>query len=516
MAQARLVGFYNKDSNAATADLWTSDNIDSASVSLWHQDVLLDTLEINPDTRSEDYLWKIRFNQPAKTIDLRMVANVIISGVPITRSIDLIEDEYEGMPEVPNRDDVPDTPEVDEPIVEQDQENEHTDENDVERAGDHVTAPRPSEPVEDGMGDTLVSHVAFGEQYRTEVGDDVQYAGGGNRVYWDASGNLAVQTQDVAPTLFAYSEQDAENLIDNIWLSLTNEAPAGWELDESDVYVESTLVAELHPALRHWQLQLAKNTRSVTSTVSLGMADKVAISGSSDITFAALLNIRESISGLRVRYRWWNGNSLITQEEATFDAARFQNRWGMLAHTTTPHASATGVSLELLINLSPSQAPLVKFALPNIVELPQATSLILGQTTRLADVWTLPASAITPRGSIVELTATLGNAQQPGTLFDCRDGFGMGAAGIWDGTKLQLILNAGAGDVVLETPWAAQNRATWRFEWQPYKRSISVNGVTLVTDQTPLQTPTNNGTLLIAPELNCQLEEIFVHRNVVA
>jgi hypothetical protein len=163
-----------------------------------------------------------------------------------------------------------------------------------------------------------------------------------------------------------------------------------------------------------------------------------------------------------------------------------------------------------------NQTPLMKLIVPNIVQALQPTSLIVGASARLQDNWNMPTSQnINAAGSSVELTAILGgDTQNPAVFFDCRDGFGTGVAATWDGTNISFIINAGAGDAVINASWVPVSNAAWKFIWRKSYRAIIVNNSILAENFNSFDLPANVGSaMLVAQSLNCQLISLRIERS---
>jgi hypothetical protein len=513
VSQAKLLALYNKDSDAVRVSLWADAVLDSGTVELWHANTLLHSLEINPDTINAEDRFCIMFNKPARNVSLHVEASLIIAGNPVATTIDVLaDDQVNELPNVPNE--IVYIPiQRMEPLVEMDEQNKFIDANKVDRNKDHVTADRPSEPV-DRDYDPLLLHIMFGERYMVKRGTgEIAYQGGGNRVFWDATG-LQIQNANETPLGFAFSEHAATNILDNIWLS--GNTPVGWSIVKDDgVGTTPRLVNEAHPQIKQWEIQLAKTTTDLNAVARL-VAPKIAINNTLPVSFSSLLYVRNQITELNAVFVWWNGVTEISQELVTFDPSRFENHWGMLAHTLTPPGTATHVTAKIVCGLTSAETPLVKVLLPNIVQYEQPTSLITGVNARIGDLWQITTQDnVDPSQGFLELSGILGG-NTPGNIFDTRNGFGEGIAGIWDGANLSLIINAGSGDEILSVPWTPTTPScTWRFVWSQTYRAIVVNGTSLVDDQTPIQMPAHVGTLLtMAQNLNCQLTSLRIERSL--
>lgn len=513
MSQAKLLALYNRDSDAVRVSLWADADLDSGTVALWHNDALLSTLNMNPLTKGVDDCFYVMFNKPLRNIDLRVEASLVVAGNPVTTSVDVLEDDQVNeLPNVPNE--IVNIPaQRVEPVVEMDEQNRFIDANTVDRSKDHVTGDRPSEPI-DRHEDPLLLSILFGEQYKVKHGTgEIVYQGGGNRVFWDASG-LQVQNADEIPQGFAYSERGVLNILNNVWLS--GSIPIGWSIDKDDgVGSASKLVNEAHAQIKQWEIQLTKTTNALNANARL-VAPKTPITSSLPVSFSTLLYVRNHMSEVTADFVWWNGATEISHNLVTFDPSRFENHWSMLAHTITPPGTATHVTVKIVCGLTASETPLVKVLLPNIVQYVQPTSLIVGANARLADLWQMPsADNIVTHQGFVEVAAILGGST-PGSIFDSRNGFGEGIAAAWDGANLTLTINDGSGDEVLSVPWVPANPScTWRFTWSQMYRAISVGGTVLIDALTPIQMPTHVGTLLtIAQNLNCQLISLRIERSL--
>lgn len=516
MAQGKLLALYNKDSDSVRVSLWTDADLNSGVVELWHGDAIIHTCNINPKTKNlDDNIYSIMFNKPSRNIELLAKAILDVSGTPVTTTAYVTTDDNAGeLYEVPN--DITSIPITrTEPLVEMVEENQHTDSNTVLRKKDHVHANRPSEPVVDAVGDQLLLLVAFGEKWPLKRGNGaINYVGGGNRLYWDDKGALQIQAQNTTPVGFAFSEQSTNNLLDNVWLSLTQNAPNGWYIEYDDsVGVASSLVNEIHPILKQWNIQLTK-TANVWSDKAKFTSNPIAITNAS-VSFSTLLNIRNELDNLKVVFTWLVGNTIIHEDAVTFDPTRFENRWGMMAHTLMPAAGATHLSVVIVATPLIGQTPLMKLLSPNIVQASQPTSLIVGASNRIQDAWRVPTAQnnINPDGSSVEIAAILGGSSA-GTIFDCRDGFGVGVAALWTGVNLSFIINAGAGDEVLDVPWTPVSNVTWKFIWRDRYRAIVVNNSMLLENTDAIELPASVGTsLLVAQNLNCQLISLKIERS---
>lgn len=516
MAQGKLLALYNKDSDSVRVSLWIDAELTSGVVELWHGEVKIHTCTINPKTQNlDDGTFSIMFNKPSRNIDLSARANLVIAGTPISVSSRVTPDDNAGeLYEVPN--DVTPIPVTrTEPLVEMVEENLHTDSNTVVRKKDHVHSNRPSEPVVDNFGDPLMLLLAFGEKWPVKRGTGaINYTGGGNRLYWDDVGALQIQAQDTTPIGFAFSEQNTNNLLDNVWLSLTQNAPNGWYIEYDDgVGIDSKLVNEIHPMLKQWNIQLTKMVNNWEAAAKL-TSYPTPISNS-PISFSILASIRNELADLKVIFTWLNGiNTIIHEDTIAFDPVRFENRWGMLAHTITPAAGATHLSVVIMATPTMNQTPLLKLIAPNIVQATQPTSLIIGASNRIQDAWRMPTALnINPDGSSVELAAILGG-NSTGTIFDCRDGFGVGVAALWTGVNLSFIINAGGGDDIIDVPWTPVSNVTWKFIWRESYRAIVVNNSMLLENHAAIELPTSVGTsLLVAQDLNCQLLSLKIERS---
>lgn len=515
MAQAKLLALYNKDSDCVRVSLWADGVLEHGVLELLHGSVKIHSVKINPKTQNIDGTWSIMFNKPTRNLDLNVRAVLVIAGMPYITTADVTIDDNAGeLAEVQNE--IIDIPVMrTEPLVEITKENAHTDANKVDRKKDHSVDGRPSESVVDLVKDPLLALIAFGEKYPMKKGEGLlQYSGGGNRIYWDDKGALQVQNINTMPFGFAYSEQAANNLLDNVWLSLSANAPTDWFIEvDGSIRVESNLINEIHPTLKQWNVQIAKVINKWDGAVKFTSRPKP-ISGL--VNFSVLANIRNELADLKVVFTWLNGNIIISEDVVAFDAKRFENRWGMLAHTASAVSGATHVSVVIVATPTMGQTPLVKLIMPNIVVADQPTSLIVGNSNRAQDNWRLPTEKnINPEGSAIEIAAILGG-DSAGTIFDCRDAFGIGTAALWTGSNISFVVNAGSGDEVIDVPWTVINNVTWKFTWRKNYRAISVNNTMLVENTDSIEMPTSVGTsLLIAQNLNCQLISLKIERSTV-
>lgn len=295
---------------------------------------------------------------------------------------------------------------------------------------------------------------------------DITYAGGNNRFVFNAGPPEALDFQEADTVLFnsiRLAEKQATNLFDNTLATIDgSHNPAGFLLSAPGLLISSTLEQNL-TSKSNTYVATIRNTLIATGVdhlVTLESANFTNINAALDLTVSGWIGIEpldddSSVERTTVIIDYYNNVSVklapSTTKDLVLDSELLLQTFAV-SETAVPAGTVKIKFRFEMTSVDAGDAIKFRLLLPQVVQLGQATSDILGIEQRNGDVWTIPqAGNMTPTGGTIAVTVIGGGAASVGTLFDTtdpatgQDGFKL----TYDGTNLTFTIDDAGTSVSL-------------------------------------------------------------------
>jgi hypothetical protein len=243
---------------------------------------------------------------------------------------------------------------------------------------------------------------------------------------------------------------------------------------------------------------------SVTFTTA-----QVVIPSVTDYVFSAFVGVfpaeTSKITSVVAQLLFYSHGTLVYTAEMPYDFSFVKNTVTALEVHALPGSIPVSDTVQgalVFTGIDPSDHVVTNILLPQITQLPVATSQIASNAVRLGDVYSIQSdSNLTLTEGSIEIAFQTCADIFSNTLFDTRiNGInGFSCERLTDGT-LKFTINANGTDYILASTQQgipSEGVMTVRVEWSISLRSIYLNGSLLTTSVTSFITPKSTGPITI-------------------